>query len=42
VAIAEALSAWEAEGIAQAIFWVEPPKQALIEQVFEAIARYRS
>jgi alkanesulfonate monooxygenase SsuD/methylene tetrahydromethanopterin reductase-like flavin-dependent oxidoreductase (luciferase family) len=42
VAIAEALSAWEAEGIAQAIFWVEPPKQALIERVFEGIARYRS
>jgi alkanesulfonate monooxygenase SsuD/methylene tetrahydromethanopterin reductase-like flavin-dependent oxidoreductase (luciferase family) len=41
-AIGEALSAWEAEGIGQAIFWIEPPKRPLIERLFEAIARYRS
>jgi hypothetical protein len=40
--IVEALSAWEAEGIGQAIVWVEPPKQAMIERAFEGIARYRS
>lgn len=41
-AIADALSAWEAEGIGQATFWVDPPKRGLIEQLFEGIARYRS
>jgi alkanesulfonate monooxygenase SsuD/methylene tetrahydromethanopterin reductase-like flavin-dependent oxidoreductase (luciferase family) len=41
-AIAEALAAWDAEGIGQAIFWTDPPKRALIERLFEGIARYRS
>jgi hypothetical protein len=40
--IGEALSAWEAEGIGQAIFWIEPSKRPLIERLFEGIARYRS
>ena len=40
--IAEALAAWEAEGVGQAIFWIEPPRERFIERLFEGIARYRS